>query len=107
MPFQEISSWNEGFRMSKQRASSTRRQFLADSSVALSAAAAVTADASAAPSEQPPIRCIDCQSHLFCPEIVAMMERRSEDPLVYRKDGDRYVKMGDWHRKILPNHMDV
>jgi predicted TIM-barrel fold metal-dependent hydrolase len=50
---------------------------------------------------------IDCQSHLFCPEIVALMERREVDPLVYRKGDDRFVRMGDWHRKILPNHMDV
>src|SRR5262245_54293988 len=50
---------------------------------------------------------IDCQSHLFCPEIVALMEKRTEDPLVYRKGGDRYVRMGDWHRRILPNHTDV
>jgi predicted TIM-barrel fold metal-dependent hydrolase len=51
--------------------------------------------------------CIDCQSHLFCPEMVSMMEDRSEDPVVYRKGSDRYVRMGDWHRRILPNHMDV
>jgi predicted TIM-barrel fold metal-dependent hydrolase len=50
---------------------------------------------------------VDCQSHLFCPEIVALMEKRSEDPVVYRKGPDRYVRMGDWHRRILPNHMDV
>jgi predicted TIM-barrel fold metal-dependent hydrolase len=50
---------------------------------------------------------IDCQSHLFCPEIVERMERRTVDPVVYRKGDDRFVRMGDWHRKILPNHMDV
>ena len=50
---------------------------------------------------------IDCQSHLFCPEVVAYLEKRRRDPLVYRKDGDRFVRMGDWHRKILPEYLDV
>lgn len=50
---------------------------------------------------------IDCQSHLFAPEHVALMEKRTADPVVYVKNGDRYVRMGDWHRRILPNHMSV
>lgn len=50
---------------------------------------------------------IDCQSHLFCPEIIERLERRTVDPLVYRKGDERFVRMGDWHRKVLPNHMDV
>lgn len=50
---------------------------------------------------------LDCQSHLFSPEIVALMERRKDDPVVYSKDGQPWVRMGDWHRRILPNHMDV
>jgi len=61
---------------------------------------------SAVPSRSEP-RIIDCQSHLFCPDIIGIMEQRKTDPLVYRKDGERYVQMGPWHRKILPNHMDV
>lgn len=51
--------------------------------------------------------CCDCQSHLFVPEAVARMAKRREDPTVYEKEGTRWVKMGDWHRKILPKHMDV
>jgi predicted TIM-barrel fold metal-dependent hydrolase len=35
------------------------------------------------------------------------MERRESDPLVYRRGGERFVRMGDWHRKVLPNHTDV
>ena len=35
------------------------------------------------------------------------MEKRTADPVVYWKDGVRIVKMGDWERKILPNHSDV
>lgn len=50
---------------------------------------------------------IDCQSHLYVPEIVKLMEKRRSDPVVYRKGEDHYVRMGDWHRKILPKHMDV
>ncbi|MBI2825206.1 MAG: amidohydrolase [Planctomycetia bacterium] len=84
----------------------TRRRFL-ESGAAVSAAAAVATAVAAEPTEPKKPRVIDCQSHLFCPEIVALMERRGEDPLVYRQGEDRYVKMGDWHRKILPNHMDV
>jgi predicted TIM-barrel fold metal-dependent hydrolase len=50
---------------------------------------------------------VDCQSHLYVPEIVHMMEQRRTDPLVYAKGSDRFVRMGDWHRRILPKHMDV
>lgn len=50
---------------------------------------------------------IDCQTHLFCPEHLDLMERRTEDPIVYRKGNDRFVRMGDWHRKVLPNHTSV
>lgn len=52
-------------------------------------------------------RTIDCQSHLYVPEMVKIMEQRRSEPVVYRKGEDRYVRMGDWHRKILPKHMDV
>jgi predicted TIM-barrel fold metal-dependent hydrolase len=57
-------------------------------------------------SSRPRLICIDCQSHLFCPEVVARLEKRSTDPLIYRKGGERFVKMGDWHRRILPKHLD-
>jgi predicted TIM-barrel fold metal-dependent hydrolase len=50
---------------------------------------------------------IDCQSHLFVPEIVALMEKRTTDPVVYRRGEDRFVRMGEWHRRMLPNHFDV
>ena len=50
---------------------------------------------------------IDCQSHLYVPALVELMKKRDRDPLVYAKDGSDWVKMGDWHRRILPNHMDV
>lgn len=50
---------------------------------------------------------IDCQTHLFCPAHLDLMEQRTEDPVVYRKGNDRFVRMGDWHRKVLPNHTDI
>ena len=50
---------------------------------------------------------LDCQSHLYCPEVLSLLEKRTDDPLVYRKDGQQVVKMGDWHRKVLPNHTSV
>jgi predicted TIM-barrel fold metal-dependent hydrolase len=56
------------------------------------------------PPAPPPI--IDCQSHLFCPEHLALMAKRDRDPMVREIDGARTVIMGDWRRKVLPNHSD-
>lgn len=50
---------------------------------------------------------IDCQSHLFVPEIVSLMEKRKQDPVVYKKGGESFVQMGPWSRRIMPTHMDV
>jgi predicted TIM-barrel fold metal-dependent hydrolase len=77
-----------------------RRQFLA----ATTAAAALPAFARAQPAA---VGRIDCQSHLFCPEVVALMEKRKTDPRVYTKDGVRVIQMGDWLRKIPPHYFDV
>lgn len=75
-----------------------RREFMASGLAGLAAASA--------PARPRPF-ILDDQSHLFCPEVVALMERRERDPVVRLKDGVRTVIMGDWHRKILPNHSDV
>ena len=56
---------------------------------------------------QRPSSSIDCQSHLFAPEIVALMEKRRTDPRVFTRDGVRHVQMGDWLRKIQPHYLDV
>ena len=93
--------------MPRGRSDISRREFIETAGSAVSTVAAAASTAAAAPLGGGDPRCIDCQSHLFCPEVVALLERRSEDPLVYRQGEDRFVKMGDWHRKILPNHMDV
>jgi predicted TIM-barrel fold metal-dependent hydrolase len=50
---------------------------------------------------------IDCQSHLYVPAVLDLLEHRRGDPCVYRRDGDRYVQMGDWHRRVFPLHSDV
>ncbi|MES1213851.1 MAG: amidohydrolase family protein [Singulisphaera sp.] len=85
----------------------SRRAFI-EASGALVSVAALSASTAAAPAGgEQRAQTIDCQSHLFCPEILALLEKRTEDPLVYRQGNDRFVKMGDWHRKVLPNHTDV
>jgi predicted TIM-barrel fold metal-dependent hydrolase len=50
---------------------------------------------------------IDCQSHLFCPAAIALMERRQTDPRVFTRDGTRFLQMGDWLRKVPPLYLDV
>jgi predicted TIM-barrel fold metal-dependent hydrolase len=50
---------------------------------------------------------IDCQSHLFCPEQIALMEKRASDPRVFTRDGGRVLQMGDWLRKVPPHYLDV
>jgi len=50
---------------------------------------------------------IDVQSHLYCPDILAFMEKRGGSPWAYRKDGERYVEVGKWTRRVLPKHTDV
>jgi predicted TIM-barrel fold metal-dependent hydrolase len=77
-----------------------RRKFLA-------AASAVAALPAAAEAAAPLTGLIDCQSHLFPPELIALMEKRTTDPVVYTKDGVKIVRMGDWLRKVLPDHSDV
>jgi predicted TIM-barrel fold metal-dependent hydrolase len=50
---------------------------------------------------------IDCQSHLFSAEFLALLEKRKTAPYVYRKGSDRFVVVGQWHRKLMPSHTDV
>lgn len=68
----------------------------------LSGAASMAAVAQDAPAAR-----IDVQSHLFAPEILDLMEARSASPRAYRKNGERYVVVGKWTRRILPKHTDV
>ncbi|MBM3345963.1 MAG: hypothetical protein FJY55_05625, partial [Betaproteobacteria bacterium] len=73
-----------------------RREFIAGSGLAAAASAAA-----------PAARSVDCQSHLFIPELVALMEKRKTSPHVYRKDGGTYIVVNDWMRRLMPKHMDV
>jgi aminocarboxymuconate-semialdehyde decarboxylase len=85
----------------------TRRKFLAASGVALAAVpAALQRNEARAANTTAPFK-IDCQSHLFAPELIALMEKRTTDPTVFTKDGTRYLKLGDWLRKIPPLYLDV
>lgn len=93
----------------------SRRAFIATASSGLVGASLVSTGAPAqikasAQTDEPSpsaLERIDCQSHLFCPALVERMEARLEDPIVYRRGDERFVRMDNWHRKILPNHMDV
>ena len=73
----------------------TRRQLLQTI-----AAGSLPAQVSSAPK-------IDCQSHLFSEDFLRLLEKRKTSPYVYRKDGDRYIVVGDWHRKLMPKHTSV
>ncbi len=73
-----------------------RREFIAGAGLVASAGTA----APVAPT-------VDCQSHLFIPELVALMEKRKTSPYVYRKDGGTYIVVNEWVRRLMPKHMDV
>ncbi len=84
----------------------SRREFLNLTGLATMATLYPTGKIQLAESKSKSI-CIDCQSHLLVPDIVEFMKKRKSDPLVYEKNGFQWIKMGDWHRRILPKHMDV
>ncbi len=86
--------------MKTNPSSLSRREFLA------TAASAATLSIDSPEAQRAQGR-IDCQSHLFCPDVVALMEKRTSDPRVFTRDGVRVVQMGDWLRKIPPHYMDV
>ncbi len=50
---------------------------------------------------------IDCQSHLYVPDLLALMEKREGSPRAYRKGPDLYVVVNQWVRRVLPKHTDV
>lgn len=81
----------------------TRRQFLVET-------AAIATIPAATPLNGTPAGAtgrIDCQSHLFAPELLSFMEKRSTDPRVFTRDGTRYIQMGDWLRKVPALYTDV
>ncbi len=88
----------------------TRRQFIAAAGSAM-AALPLGAAAPDSPPTPPASRTssgiVDCQSHLFCSEMIRLMEKRATDPRVFTRDGTRYLQMGDWLRKVPPLYTDV
>lgn len=88
-----------------------RREFIARSTLLTASMSTLVANLSAAPqSTAAPLGAverIDCQSHLFCPAAIELMEKRKTDPSVYTVDGVRILRMGDWYRKIPAHYTDV
>lgn len=86
-----------------------RREFIARTSLATAAISTLSLDLSASTQSATPVvgERIDCQSHLFCPEAITLMEKRKTDPSVYTADGVRILRMGDWYRKIPAHYTDV
>lgn len=87
-----------------------RRDFLVSAGVTAAAAQlAVTSTAVVGAADQKsdkPI-IVDCQSHLFFPEVLDAMRKRTVEPLVYSQDGTVFLKMGDWLRKVPPFYTSV
>lgn len=82
-----------------------RRTFLAAAGSAL--AAVPLSAAQTEPAARLTRGLVDCQSHLFFPEVLDLMRRRKAEPLVYDKDGTTFLKMGDWLRKVPPPYVSV
>ena len=83
----------------------SRRRFLSAAGSSLAAVPLAAAD-----KDSPAHRTtglVDCQSHLFFPEVLDLMRRRKTEPLVYVQDGTTYLKMGDWLRKVPPPYTSV
>ena len=83
----------------------SRRRFLAATGSALAAGPLAPAG-----NDSPAHRTtglVDCQSHLFLPEVLDLMRKRKTEPLVYDQDGVAILKMGDWLRKVPPAYVSV
>ena len=76
-----------------------RRAFISSMGTALAAGP----QAAAATSQS----CFDCQSHIYVPELISMMEKRKSSPYVYRKGGDVYIVVEKWTRRLQPRHTDL
>ena len=72
----------------------------------LEAVASVAMRSAAAAEGSGPYR-IDCQSHLYVPELLALMEKRQSSPRAYRQGADLYVVVNEWVRCVLTKHTDV
>ena len=81
-----------------------RRRFLGSTGTAMAAGHQV---AVARPAERVTRGLIDCQSHLFFPEVLDAMRQRKTEPRVFDQDGVTILKMGDWVRKIPEAYTSV
>jgi predicted TIM-barrel fold metal-dependent hydrolase len=86
--------------MKRARGAYNRREFLGAAGLVAATARAPRQQAEAGPR-------VDCQSHLFVPEVLALMEKRQASPRVERRGGERFVVVGEWVRRVLPKHTDV
>ncbi len=85
-----------------------RRRFLAAGSAGSAWAAGTLTGASPEPATARMTGgLIDCQSHLFFPEVLDLMRRRRADPFVYDHEGTTFLRMGDWVRKVPPAYVSV
>src|SRR3990172_1150553 len=94
--------------MKKETEFSSRRDFLSTAGIVLTTLQSVDGKSYQTPKT---MGChsdhIDCQSHLFVPELLSLMEKRKDPPRVYRQGDDLFVVVGEWHRRVLPKHMDI
>lgn len=54
-----------------------------------------------------PLGRIDCQSHLYSEEFLALLEKRTQTPYAIREGQERYIIVHEWCRRVLPKHTDV
>ena len=81
--------------MTKKSPNPSRRQFLsvAGATVVSLSASPMKATTEMASTSDAAGR-IDCQSHLFVPDLLDFMEKRKTQPYTYRKGNERYVVVG-------------
>lgn len=84
-----------------------RRRFLASAGAGAALITVPPAGAQAPAAARPTGGFVDCQSHLFLPDVLDLMRKRGSDPLVQDRDGVVYLKMGDWLRKVPPSYLSV
>jgi len=84
-----------------------RRHFLAAAGAGSALGSLPLASAESASASRMTRGIVGCQSHLFFPEVLDLMRKRQTEPLVYDRDGNTFLKMGDWLRKVPPPYISV
>ncbi len=84
-----------------------RRHFLAAAGTGTALGSMPLARAESATASRMNSGIVDCQSHLFFPEVLELMRKRKTEPLVYNRDGSTFLKMGDWLRKVPSTYISV